>query len=337
MYMNYFPFVSALLVARNEVSSIQRSLLSFITQTYPKNCYEIIVIDGLSTDGTTEYVQKQIVDAKYSNLSIRLINNPKLSLAAGWNIGIREAKGDYVIRIDAHAEAFPSFIERSIETMNLTDAVCVGGKLISLSLNGNDNVISKILSSPFGVGNSTFRVADSPCYSDTAVYGLYRKDIFKKIGYFDEEMLRNQDIELHYRIKKAGYKFFFNPQILSTYFTRNTLKKMLKQAYGNGYWNMVLLKKGCLALSIRHLVPFAFVLFLIAVIMGGLVWKPLFLLGGIVLCIHLLLGLYFATKKTNKIKEIIEMPWLYMLLHLAYGIGYLVSIFNIVKQCIKII
>lgn len=323
-----FPFVSALLVNRNEKDYIRISLMSLIEQTYPKDKYEIIVIDGGSTDGTLDII-KELQDTYNTNsFSIRVVPNPKKILATGWNIGIQSAKGEYVVRIDAHATAEKDFIEKSVETMIRVDAVCVGGKLTSKSLNGEDNVISYVLSSPFGVGNSSFRVSDEEGYADTAVYGLYKKDIFEKAGYFDEEMVRNQDIEMHSRIKKVGGKFYFNPEIKSTYYTRNTVKKMLKQAYGNGQWNMVLLKKGSGALSIRHLVPFLFVLGVIGSIILGFVHPVFWMIGIAVIILHLCLGIYFAYKKSKKLNQILAMPFLFISLHFAYGLGYIRGLFN---------
>lgn len=322
------PFVSALLVTRNEKDYIKMSLMSLIDQTYPKDKYEIIIIDGGSTDGTLDII-KELQDTYNSeSFSIRVVPNPKKILATGWNIGIQSAKGDYVMRIDAHATAEKDFIEKSVETMQRVDAVCVGGKLTSKSLNGEEDVISYVLSSSYGVGNSSFRVSEEEKYADTAVYGLYKKDIFDKVGFFDEKMVRNQDIELHSRIKKKGGRFYFNPAIKSTYYTRNTVKKMLKQAYGNGQWNMVLLKRGCGALSFRHLVPFAFVIFIIGTFVLGFL-NPIFWILTIgVIAFHLALGVYFAMKKTKKVNQILTMPFLFISLHISYGVGYIRGIFN---------
>lgn len=322
-----YPFVSALLVTRNEKDYIRMSLMSLIDQNYPKDKYEIVIIDGGSRDGTLDII-KELQDTYNSdNFSIRVVPNPKKILATGWNIGILSAKGEYVVRLDAHATAEADFIQKSIDTMQRVDAVCVGGKLTSKSLNGEDNVISYVLSSPFGVGNSSFRVSEEEGYADTAVYGLYKKEIFKRAGYFDEKMVRNQDIEMHSRIKKMGGKFYFNPAIKSTYYTRNTVKKMLKQAYGNGQWNMVLLKRGSGALSLRHMVPFAFVLSIIGAIGLGFIHPLFWLLGATVVLLHLGLGLYFATKKTKKISQLLVMPFLFISLHFAYGLGYIKGTF----------
>lgn len=324
-----YPFVSALLVTRNEQAYIERALLSLINQTYPKDSYEIIIIDGESTDQTLEIVDRLIEQYGTDSFAIRVINNPKHILASGWNLGIQNAKGDYVVRIDAHGEAAEDFIAKNVETiLSVSDAICVGGKLITKSLEGDSDTVSKVLSSPFGVGNSSFRVSDTAGYADTAVYGLYRKEVFDKVGFFNEEYVRNQDIELHSRIRAAGYKFYFNPEIKCVYYTRNTVDKMAKQAFGNGKWNMVLLKNQNSALRFRHLVPFAFVLCLIAAVILGFFSPFFWYLGAGVIVLHLLIGFYAATKKTNNPVEIIKMPFLFLLLHLSYGAGYLAGIFT---------
>ena len=320
--MDKYPFVTALIVMRNEYNYIERSLMSFINQTYPKDKYEIIVIDGGSNDGSLEIVNNIISIYSTDVFHIRIIENPKRYLAAGWNLGIKAAKGEYVTRIDAHAVADADFIEKSVDVMLKNDVACVGGKLTSISENGEDNIVSKILSSPFGVGNSSFRVSNTEGEVDTAVYGLYKKEVFDTVGYFDESMIRSQDLEMHGRIRKAGGVFYFSPTIHSTYYTRNTIKKMLKQAYGNGKWNMVLIKRGIPGLSIRHLVPFAFVLYLILSVIGGFFYNWVWFICVGVLLFHLALGLFFSIKRTSKMNEILVMPYLFMSLHLAYGIGY---------------
>lgn len=331
--MMQFPFVSALLVTRNEQSYIEKALLSLINQTYPKDSYEIIVIDGESSDDTLKIVNNLIGQYKTKNFDIRIINNPKRILSSGWNLGIRNAKGDYVVRIDAHGEAAADFIEKNVETMlSVNDAACVGGRLMTKSLDGDNDIISKVLSSPFGVGNSSFRVSDRPGYTDTAVYGLYKKEIFETVGFFNEKFVRNQDIELHSRIRAAGERFYFNPEISCIYYSRNTVKKMAKQAFGNGKWNMVLLKHQNSALSLRHLVPFAFVLYLIIFTALGFFSKIFWFLEAGVLLIHVMLGLMAACKKTRRLSEIVKMPFLFLILHLSYGVGYLSGIFTKIEK-----
>lgn len=325
------PFVSALIVCRNEEKYIEISLQSLLGQNYPDDCYEIIIIDGDSDDNTLKSARMVISEYREKNDSCPNVSfyfNEKKILAAGWNIGIMKAKGEYVFRIDAHSKIEPNYIDKCIETITVHDAVCVGGRIESKSLSGEDDIVTKILSSPFGVGNSSFRVSNTEEYADTAVYGLYRKQIFEEVGYFDESLIRNQDIELHARIRKAGEQIYFNPEIKSIYFTRNTIKKMLKQAFQNGKWNPIVLKKTKGALSVRHMIPFAFVLFIVASTILGFFVKMIWYLEIIVLGIHLSMGFYFAKEKSNDPKELAQMPFLFMALHLSYGVGFLTGLFH---------
>lgn len=322
------PFVSALLVTRNEQDYIQSALMSYIKQSYPKDRYEVIVIDGESTDRTVDIIEEIKKKYETDEFKISVLNNPKRILASGWNIGIKAARGEYVIRIDAHAKAYPDFIQKSVETMIRINAVCVGGKLITKTIQDSNEAIAKVFSSSFGVGNSSFRVSDNAGYVDTAVYGLYRKSIFEEAGYFDEKYARNQDLQMHSRIRRRGGKFYFNPEIRCEYYARNTIKKMIGQAFGNGKWNMTLLKEDPAGLSIRHLVPFAFVIFLVIASLGGIAFKPLWILELCVISIHLVLGLYFGRKSGAQGCEMLQMPILFLLFHLAYGSGSLVGIFK---------
>lgn len=326
------PFVSALLVTRNEAPYIEKSFISLAEQTYPKSRYEIIVVDGMSDDGTDEKVRELIRRYGSEDFSVRLLKNEKKILAAGWNLGIEAARGEYVVRIDAHAEAAPDFIEKNVEVMNRVDAVCVGGRLSTLSLDGDEQAVSKVLSSPFGVGNSSFRVSDTAGYADTAVYGLYKKSVFDEVGLFNENFVRNQDIELHSRIRRAGGKFWFDPSIKCSYYSRNTVKKMMRQAYGNGKWNMVLAKKEPSALSLRHLIPFAFVVYLLLSVVLGFFFHAVWLVMLGVLLLHLILGFAAACAKKTTFKEKLIMPFLFMLLHLSYGTGYFAGIFTCEKN-----
>lgn len=325
------PFVSAMIVARNESAYIEKSLKSLIEQNYPKDKYEILLIDGNSDDDTVKIVKSIISEYKKTDnqLNIRFLNNPKMILASGWNLGIREAKGEYVVRIDAHSFVENDFISKCVEAMlRVGDAVCVGGSMISDTINKKGKAISNVLSSPFGVGNSKFRYAKTAGYVDTVAYGLYKKSIFEKVGYFDESLRRNQDIDLHSRIKAIGGKFYLEPSIVVTYYARNTVKSMIKQGYQNGKWNILVFKKNPKALSIRHVIPLFFVIGLIGCLLLGFLSRWFWYLMISIICLHLILGIIFSIKKTKKLKQILEMPMLFLLLHLAYGIGSLSAIFS---------
>lgn len=323
-------FITAILVTYNETQYIERSLGSLLEQDYPADSYEIIIVDGGSTDDTLFKAQRLIDEKGKEKVlpKVKILNNPKKILSAGWNLGIQNAKGQYVVRIDAHAEAKNDFLTKNIETMKTVDAVCVGGKLKTQSDTNQGELIRDVLSSPFGVGNSSFRTSDEAGYVDTAVYGLYKKKIFDSVGYFDEKLVRNQDIEMHSRIKKQGGKFYFNPQIECIYYSRDSISKMLKQAYGNGKWNILILKNNHARLSVRHLVPLFFLMFLLGCLGLGFFNNVFWHIELVVLLLYVVLAVAASVKKASKKINIIEMPILFFLLHISYGFGSLVGVFK---------
>jgi glycosyltransferase involved in cell wall biosynthesis len=187
--MKEYPFVTAMIVARNEEKYIEKCFKSLLQQSYPADNYEVLIIDGLSDDNTIAIAKE--TERKYAfkhvngrdkeiKVQVRYFDNPQKLLAAGWNMGIREAKGDYVVRIDAHGYADQNFILKSIETIQeVNDAVCVGGSMKTEALTPRGQLIAGVLSSPFGVGNSKFRYSQRPQYVHTVAFGLYKKEIFK--------------------------------------------------------------------------------------------------------------------------------------------------------------
>lgn len=199
--MKELPFVTTMIVVRNEEKYIKKCLESFLEQEYPKDKYEILVIDGCSTDKTIDIVKETVKINQ--GVKVTILKNEKKLLASGWNLGIKYAKGEYVVRLDAHGYVEKDFLINSVKTiLEIKDAVCVGGAMQTKALNSKGNIIADILSSPFGVGNSKFRYSDKAEYVDTVAFGLYKKKIFQKVGYFDETLKRNQDNDMHRRIKE---------------------------------------------------------------------------------------------------------------------------------------
>lgn len=334
--MEKYPFITAMIVARNEEKYIEKCFKSLLQQSYPADKYEVLIIDGLSDDNTIAIAKE--VERKYAykdangcdketKVEVRYFNNPKKLLATGWNMGIRDAKGDYVVRIDAHGYADRDFILKSVETIQaVNDAVCVGGSMKTEALTPRGKLIAAVLSSPFGVGNSKFRYSQRAQYVDTVAFGLYKKEIFHQVGYFDENLARNQDNDMHRRIREAGGKFYLNPEIKSIYHPRENIKSMMKQGFNNGKWNIVTFRKDPKSLSIRHLVPLLFVLGILGCAILGLISQFFWWLLCGVIMFYFILAFAFAFMCSNKLSEVLKMPALYFILHLSYGIGSLASI-----------
>ena len=324
------PFISVLIVVRNEQHYIKNCLRSILEQRYPSNSFEVIIVDGESSDKTVDFA-KETAD-KYSirsdgTVSVKYLTNTKRKLASGWNLGIKESKGQYVTRLDAHACASKNFLEESVKTIEaISEAVCVGGRAESFAKTKKGRIISKVISSPFGVGNSKFRYSSKAGFVDTVGHGMYRKEIFQKVGYFNEQLKRNQDNDMHNRIRKYGGKFYYNPKIHSIYFNRETYSGLFKQGYENGKWGFYMIRNGNNAMSLRHLIPFAFITELGFCTILGFINKFFWKIGIATVVVHFFMGTFFAVKQTKIVNEWICMPFIFFLYHCVYGIGSLVGL-----------
>uniref|UniRef100_A0A7C3RK94 Glycosyltransferase family 2 protein n=1 Tax=Dictyoglomus thermophilum TaxID=14 RepID=A0A7C3RK94_DICTH len=323
--ISYLPFITLLIVVRNERSYIQKSLNSLLNQTYPKELIEIIIVDGMSSDGTRELVKKVIEELRRTGISISMINNPQYILASGWNIGIKNAKGEIVCRIDTHSEIYPDYVEigvRELLKRKEEKVVCVGGVLENVGDGKIGESIADLFSSKFGVGNSAFRTGvKEPKYTDTAVFGLYWKWIFDEIGYFNEALKRNQDIDLHDRILKLGYKFLTHPDMKIKYYVRNNISGLIKKAFGDGYWVVASSRS-----YLRHKVPFYFVLYLLSLLFiilitnsTNLLWiRYIYMMP---LIIYTLFLFFFSIKDGKSLIRKLLLLFLFPIFHISYGLG----------------
>ena len=214
----------------NEEKYIAKCIDSILNQDYPKNDLEVLFVDGMSTDRTREIVKEYA--SRYS--FIKLIDNPNKIVPPAMNIGIKESKGEIIIRLDAHAE-FPSqYFSRLTKALIDLKADNVGGVCITLPT--SDDIIpiaiAHVLSSKFGMGNSSFRIGCKDVQEvDTVPFGCWHREIFDKIGYFDEELIRNQDDEFNGRIIKNGGHIYLLPDVEIKYFARDKISKVYKMFY----------------------------------------------------------------------------------------------------------
>lgn len=313
------PFVSIVIPMRNEKQYIEDCLNSFFAQSYPLEKIELIVVDGDSDDGS-----RDIVEELAKSFSVKLLSNPGGYTPVGMNLGLKEAKGEIAIIFSAHAEAAPDFVRKNVDVLQKTKAAVAGGRLINRSQGEFARLAGKVLSHPFGVGNSKFRYSAQPGYVDTVAYGAYRMDVLQQSGLFDERLIRNQDIELNYRIRRQGFKIYFDPEIIAYYVPRENYERFVKQAYGNGFWNIITARLCASSLSWRHFVPLAFVLALIGALGLSLGFHPIFL--GLVLIPYLALDVVFSFKLAAGVFEFLQLLVLFPSLHISYGLGSLTAL-----------
>lgn len=326
--------VAIVIPCLNEKDYILRCLQSIAKQSYNKDFITTYVCDGGSNDGTIEIIKDFV---KSSNRFL-ILNNSKKTTPYALNLGITESSADVVIILGAHSEVDKDFVAKNMETFSENEAImCVGGVLENVYENATSKIIGSAMSSSFGVGNAHFRTGNKKGYVDTVAFGAYKREIFDKVGLFNEELIRNQDDEFNYRITSAGYKIFLNPEIKCKYFVRASFKKLYKQYYQYGYWKVYVNVLHKTVTTSRQLVPAAFVSYLFVLLLSLLIGIKVFCFLSLFLVLYVLMAVFMAFRQNSKAITAIKIAYTFFILHFSYGIGYLKGIFDFIllKKSIK--
>jgi glycosyltransferase involved in cell wall biosynthesis len=324
-------YVSIILPVRNEILTIEKTIEGILSQDYPKSRMEILIADGNSDDGTNNIIKEY---AKKEPL-IKYIFNKDRIVPTSLNLAIKASKGEIIVRMDAHNFYPDNYISTLVRYLTEYDAGNTG--CVIKTIPSSDNNVSKAvatgLSSPFGVGNSLFRTGvKKPVYVDTVPYGCFKKEVFKKIGLFDEDLVRNQDDEFNARMIKNGYKILLVPDVEVSYIARDNLKKLSKMLFQYGLFKpLVNIKLGSIP-TLRQLIPLFFVLY---VVIGGILsvllsgrMLTLYLAG---LLFYLFVDIIFSLKHSLDKKDLLLTPFLFVtfpVMHFSYGLGYLRGIWR---------
>jgi glycosyltransferase involved in cell wall biosynthesis len=331
MNIKYEPVVSIIIPVFNEARFIERCLRSLLQNTYPREKIEILVVDGGSEDNTREVVMQLAKE----DTRIILLDNPKKFASPGWNLGVRTAHGEVIVRFDGHAEAVPDFIERSVEILDKhPEAWCVGGSVQTIAQNKLGRIIAAAMSCPVGVGNAAFRLGNYEGYVDTLAFGIYRKEGLLKAGPQDENLVRNADDELNYRVLKAGGKIYMSREIKSYYYSRADLGKLWRQYFQYGFWRIPTILKHGKPATIRQIVPVAFIIGWIIFVLGALLWPP----ARYILAVYA--GLYMIVLLAGGVLSIgnnglavgVGTMLIFPILHFSYGLGSLVGIWRFIVR-----
>jgi glycosyltransferase involved in cell wall biosynthesis len=315
----------------NEARNIRSCLDSIIASDYPKDQLELLVVDGQSDDGTREIVLE--FSKRYS--WVRLLENVRRITPVAMNIGIQSAKGPIVMRMDAHTVYPTSYISNLVQWLITSKADNVGG--ISLVRPANKSpkaeAIAYALSHPWGVGNSHFRIgAAEPKWVDTVPFGCYWKEIFDRIGLYNEALVRNQDDELNHRLIKHGGRILLVPDIVSFYTSRGSLEKLWTMFYQYGYFKPLAARAVGTVMTARQLIPS---LLIVCVVLAAFLapWSPI-----MAVVFKIIAAAYAALDLTVSLGAGLEKGlrcglWLMIVfpsLHLSYGIGYLRGLLDFV-------
>lgn len=315
------PLVSVVLPMRNEEMHIAECLQTVLAQEYPMERLEVLVVDGMSNDRSREIIGEFV--SRYPN--VRLLDNPQRVIPAALNIGIANAQGQIIVRVDARCRLARDYICCCIEYLRITGADNVGGPMRAVGRNYLGQAIALATSSPFGIGNSKFHYLEDEEYVDTVYLGAYRRESFAHIGLFDETLAANEDYELNYRLRVAGSKIFCTPAIRSLYYCRDSFPELWKQYFRYGFWKAQVLRKHPRSIKVRQAVPPAFVLTLIVSGLLGLFSRPSAYLFLSVLSTYFVSALLFSLCSARKKgwKYLPMLPLIFASLHFSWGSGFL--------------
>ena len=326
--METTPRVSVIVPCYNEEKTIRLLLDAVSRQTFPNHDMEVVVADGMSEDDTLQKIEA--FRRQNEGLVVRVIENPDQAIPAGLNRAIEAARGEFVIRLDAHSVPHPEYVARCVAGLEQRKGDNVGGvwKIVPSQSTWIARSIAAAASHPFAVGDAKYRYADRPGEVDTVPFGAFRRDYLLKLGGFDESLLTNEDYELNTRIRRAGGKLWLDPNIQVQYYSRSNLGQLARQYWRYGYWKAVMLRRYPGSLRWRQALPPLFVLGLLMLLVASFFlpaacWILLFAV--IVYTGALLVSGLDITLRAKQFSQLIGIPLVIATMHLSWGSAFLVS------------
>jgi succinoglycan biosynthesis protein ExoA len=323
------PLVSVIIPCRNEVRTIGLVLEALDRQTYPRQRMEIIVADGQSSDDTRGRVRTYA--GAHPEFPLRLIANPGLTAPTALNAGLRESKGEIILRMDAHSVPDPDYVEQSVRALAENRCNAAGG-LWEIQP-GAPGIVARAIAaaagSPFATGGVRYRVGGKPGEVDTVPFGAFRREVFDRVGFFNEQVPVNEDYEFFYRIRAAGGRIYFSPDIRSQYIARPGFRGLATQYFLYGRQKAVMLSFHPRSLRTRQLIPAVFVLSLAGLALGAVFTPAPAILLGAEIVLYLVACMIFSLrearlKKTPSLAAIL--PWVFACIHISWGLGFWLGI-----------
>lgn len=322
------PSVSIIIPCYNEQDTIRGLLEAISRQTYPRSAIEVVIADGLSSDGT----RKEIADfAKDKpDLSIQMVDNPKRIIPAALNRALAEAKGEIIVRLDAHCLPYPDYVERCVADLEAGLGKNVGGnwEIHPGAKTWLAASIAAAAAHPLGAGDALYRRAARAAAVDTVPFGAFKRDLLALVGFFDESLLTNEDYEFNVRVRKTGGRIWLDPAIRSVYFARATLPELARQYARYGYWKARMLRRYPGTVRARQALPPLFVASLVL----GAVLAILFPIFRILLAAEVLIYLLAllsagvqAAYAQRRAYLVFGLGLAIACMHLSWGMGFLWS------------
>ncbi|GAB4420925.1 MAG: glycosyltransferase family 2 protein [Bacteriovoracaceae bacterium] len=317
--------VSVVVPCRNESKNIQKCIDSILNSDYPQ--IEVIVVDGMSTDGTREILAQNMREHK----NFKFIDNPHQLTPYAFNLGIKNSDGFYVQIVGSRNILDRDYISKLVAVLEShSEIACVGGNYQHRYESDLAKYISWAMESKFGVGASNYRTMKESCCVDTVGIPLYRRAIFDELGFFDERLTRNQDDDFNFRVTKAGHKIWYEASANTQYYVRSSFSKLFKQMSQYGYFKVFVNKKHKTFTTLRQLVPISFLIYLVIFPIVSFFIPLLWFVYFGVLFIYGALGFLSALSFTAKFMEIIKVQYAILVMHIGYGWGYLKGIWDFI-------
>lgn len=321
------PTVSLVIPIKDEGAYLPALLDQIERQTYPADRFEVIFANGGSRDRSQEVVEGWAAGGR-SGPHIRLLSNPEGTTADGLNVGIDASISDIIIILGGHADIPDDWVERSVESLIASGASCAGGRIETRGRGPVGSAIALAMSSPFGVGNATFRTGAAEAgFVDTVAFGAYRRETLEELGGFDPCLVGAEDDELNFRLLRHGGRIWFDPAITSTYYCRSTYRDVCRQYLGYGRGKARVLRKHDAIPSLRALVPPTFLAVLLSAVLARLLGRrgPL----------RWVLGAYLAGATAAALEaadcepvEVARVGAAFAAIHFSYGTGVLLGLLS---------
>lgn len=320
--------VSIVVPCRNERAYIVPCVQSLLAQGAPDVPIEVIIADGMSSDGTRELLAQLAAD----DCRVRMVDNPGFIVSTGLNRAIAMSQGDIVVRADSHTVYAPDYVRRCVEVLQSSGADCVGGPWVPRGIGYLSRAIAAAFQSPYAAGAARSHDAGYRGPVDTVYLGCWARGTLDRFGPFDESLVRNQDDEYCLRITRAGGTVWQSPDIHSWYTPRASLRAVFRQYAQYGYWKVFVIRKHRIPASIRHVVPAVVVLAFVALAIAAPFSRAALVFLSAAVGAYVCLSLLFALRATrHEMRLLLAVPPAFWAFHFGYGLGFWGGLYDAVR------
>jgi len=331
------PRVSIIVPCYNEQATIRQLLEAICQQTYSLVDMEVVIADGISEDNTRAEIAG--FQSEHPQLMLHVVENAARSIPSAVNCAIGASAGEFIVRMDAHSQPYPNYVERCLAALESGLGDNVGG-VWQIQPGGTGWVAESVAVAarhPLGVGDAGYRIGTQASLVDTVPFGAFRRSLIDKIGPFDETLHSNEDYEFNARIRQSGGRVWLDPEIVTVYYARSSLRELARQYWRYGYWKFRMLRRYPDTLRWRQALPPLFVVSLVVLALLAW-WPPAGWLLGLELALYgtvLLLAGILSAWRNRKLYLIVGLPLSIATMHVAWGAGFLWSIISSMSERFK--